>query len=166
MISLIYLQYHFACNCSINQCLYFFHIYLSWKFLGVDKIFLDKSEEYSWKRMGQVNLRADRCCIYSPLFSGKSDRIFCKSVLFCSANPVAMQPYFRHTSAHQPYFCHMSAFTRKYLACNSFPHFQQLSNRDLNRGQRTWLFNFCKKKSGFESTPPPSNMKLFSTQTI
>ena len=82
MISLIYLQYHFACNCSINQCLYFFHIYLSWKFLGVDKIFLDKSEEYSWKRMGQVNLRADRCCIYSPLFSGKSDRIFCKSAPF------------------------------------------------------------------------------------
>ena len=43
---------------------------------------LDKIKEYSWKRMGRANLWHDRCCIYSPLFSRKSDRIFCKSSPF------------------------------------------------------------------------------------
>ena len=32
--------------------------------------------------MGRANLHADRCCIYPPVFSGKSDRIFCKSASF------------------------------------------------------------------------------------
>ena len=48
-----------------------------WKF-----IFLNKSKEYSWKRMGRANLCADRRCIYPPVFSGKSDWIFCKSASF------------------------------------------------------------------------------------
>ena len=80
VISLIYLQYHFTCNCSICN---FFYLFIMDFFLDLfDKIFLDKIKEYSWKRMGRANLHADRCCIYPPVFSGKSDRIFCKSASF------------------------------------------------------------------------------------
>ena len=62
--------------------LQFFISYLQIIMGIMDKIFLDNLKEYSWKRMGRANLRADRCCIYSSLLSGKSDRIFCKSASF------------------------------------------------------------------------------------
>ena len=56
--------------------------------------------------------------------------------LFCSANPAAMQQYFRQMSARQPYFCHMSAFTWKYFVrfyseyfhCKTSPHFRRFKS--------------------------------------
>ena len=102
---------------------FFLHNFLSWVFPG-----FHKCKEYSWKRMGRANLWPDRCCIHL-CFPENPTRFSANPLPFCSANPLAMQPYFRHTSAHQPYFCHMSAFissafTRKYFVRKSFPHFE------------------------------------------
>ena len=76
----------------------------------------DKSREYSWKRMGRANLCADRCCIYPPLFSGKSDWILCKSVSFlqrkscCNATVFpsyvgAPAVFLSHVSFYSEIFC-------------------------------------------------------------
>ena len=99
----------------------------------VKKIFLDKSREYSWKRMGRANLWADRCCIYPPVFSGKSDWIFCKSASFLQrkscCNATVFPSYVGAPAVFLSYVSFYSEifhplFTRKHFACKSFPHFQ------------------------------------------
>ena len=89
----------------------------------------DKSREYSWKRMGRANLWADRCCIYPPLFSGKSLQIrffFAAQILLqCNRISVIRRRTSRISVTCQPLLRNISsAFTPKHFACKSFPQFQ------------------------------------------
>ena len=113
--------------------LQFFISYLQIIMGIMDKIFLYKMREYSWKRMGRANLRADRCCIYSSLLSGKSNRIFCKSAPFLQrkscCNATVFPSYVGAPAVFLSYVSFYSEifrplFTRKHFACKSFPHFQ------------------------------------------
>ena len=73
--------------------------------------------------------------------------------LFCSANPAAMQQYFRQMSARQPYFCHMSAFTWKYFVrfyseyfpCKTSPHFRQFKSWLEQRSEDEEILIFAPK---------------------
>ena len=85
------------------------YIYLSWKYSRT-KFKNILGNEWDGLISGLIAVASILLC-----FPENPTGFSANPLLFCSANPVAMQPYFRHTSARQPYFCHMSAFTRKYF---------------------------------------------------